>query len=238
MPTWPAESSSSSPNIVRSKTHPVCAWRLVRSRCNRSVSSGGCPRSRSDHRDSWAGQAVVDEHGTGKVGQFKSFSISGMQKTMLAGFQQRDAAILDGVMLSLGLGAVTYWARKRSPAARRSKGVGGGRPSTVRPDRMGDGCQWRAGEATRGTLGLSMITGKPISRYATRNTPGALLDPTLDAASYIFQATGAVAAGDFERSDLHTVRKLLPAQLFWLRTPFRSGGEGDRRHNAREEQLT
>ncbi len=67
MPTWPAESSSSSPNIVRSKTHPVCeGWRLVRSRCNRSVSSGGCPRSRSDHRDSWAGQAVVDEHGTGK----------------------------------------------------------------------------------------------------------------------------------------------------------------------------
>ncbi|RWM72792.1 MULTISPECIES: hypothetical protein [Mesorhizobium] len=66
-----------------------------------------------------------------------------------------------------------------------------------------------------------MITGKPISRYATRNTPGALLDPTLDAASDIFQvATGAVAAGDFERSDLHTVRKLLGAQLFWLRTHF------------------
>ncbi|MGX9120812.1 hypothetical protein ACWTU6_29865 [Mesorhizobium sp. BHbsci] len=51
---------------------------------------------------------------------------------------------------------------------------------------------------------------------------GAPLDPTLDAASDIFQAaTGAVAAGDFERSDLHTVRKLLPAQnLFWLRALF------------------
>ncbi|RWL15183.1 MAG: hypothetical protein EOR57_31000 [Mesorhizobium sp.] len=67
---------------------------------------------------------------------------------------------------------------------------------------------------------------------------GALLDPTLDAASDIFQAaTGAVAAGDFERSDLHTVRKLLPAQLFWLRTHFdrvvKATGDA-----AREEQLT
>lgn len=50
---------------------------------------------------------------------------------------------------------------------------------------------------------------------------GALLGPTLDAASDIFQATGALAAGDFKQSDLHTVRKLLPFQnLFWLRTLF------------------
>ncbi|TJX07198.1 MAG: hypothetical protein E5X43_01925 [Mesorhizobium sp.] len=46
------------------------------------------------------------------VGQFKGFAISSMQKTMLAGFQQRDAATLNGVMLSLGLGAVTYWAKE------------------------------------------------------------------------------------------------------------------------------
>ncbi|MGX9574024.1 hypothetical protein ACWUKX_15350 [Mesorhizobium sp. f-mel] len=140
-----------------------------------------------------------------------------MQKTMLAGFQQRDAATLDGVMLSLGLGAVTYWAKETIA----------GRETSEDPKVWAvEALDWSGltgwamdangvlEKATRGTLGPSMVTGKPISRYATRNTPGALLDPTLDAASDIFQATGAVAAGDFERSDLHTVRKLLPAQLF------------------------
>ncbi len=54
-----------------------------------------------------------------------------MQKTMLAGFQQRDAATLDGVMLSLGLGAVTYWAKETIAGRETSedpKVLGGGSP--------------------------------------------------------------------------------------------------------------
>ncbi|RWM66907.1 MAG: hypothetical protein EOR82_28215 [Mesorhizobium sp.] len=158
------------------------------------------------------------------VGQFKSFAISSMQKTMLAGFQQRDAATLNGVMLSLGLGAVTYWTKETIA----------GRETSEDPKVWAvEALDWSGltgwlmdangglEKATRGTLGLSMITGKPISRFATRNAPGALLGPTLDAASDIFQATGAIAAGDFKQSDLHTVRQLIPAQnLFWLRTLF------------------
>ncbi|MER8397464.1 hypothetical protein [Mesorhizobium sp. M1348] len=66
-----------------------------------------------------------------------------------------------------------------------------------------------------------MVTGKQISRYASRNTAGALLGPTLDAASDLFQISGAISAGDFKQSDLHTVRKLLPIQnLFFVRTLF------------------
>lgn len=73
-------------------------------------------------------------------------------------------------------------------------------------------------KATRASLGLSMLAGKPISRYASRNTAGALLEPTLDAASDLFQISGAISAGDFKRSDLHTARKLLPIRnLFYIR---------------------
>jgi hypothetical protein len=158
------------------------------------------------------------------VGQFKGFAISSMQKTMLAGFQQRDAATLNGVMLSLGLGAVRYWAKETIAGRETSED-----PSVWAVEALdGSGLTgWLMDanggleKATRGSLGLSMITGKPISRYATRNAPGALLGPTFDAASDIFQATGAIVAGDFKQSDLHTVRKLIPMQnLFWLRTLF------------------
>src|SRR5690606_20424804 len=41
------------------------------------------------------------------IGQFKSFSVSSMQRTMLAGIQQRDAATLNGTLLMLALGAAT-----------------------------------------------------------------------------------------------------------------------------------
>lgn len=158
------------------------------------------------------------------IGQFKSFSISSMQKTMLAGLQQRDAATLNGALLSLGLGALTYWLRKASA----------NEPTSDNPKVWAvEALDWSGltgwlmdangvlEKATRGTVGLSAITGRPISRYATRNTAGALLGPTLDAVSDVFQGTGAIAAGDFSRSDLRTMRQLVPMQnLFYLRTLF------------------
>ncbi|MER8654404.1 hypothetical protein [Mesorhizobium sp. M0847] len=158
------------------------------------------------------------------VSQFKSFAVSSMQKTMLAGFQQRDAATLNGVLLSLGLGALTYWARETIA----------GRETSDDPTVWAvEALDWSGltgwamdangvvEKATRGKLGLSMLTGKQISRYASRNTAGALLGPTLDMAGDAFQISGAISAGDFKRSDVHTLRKLLPAQnLFYIRTLF------------------
>ncbi|MBZ9683123.1 hypothetical protein LB531_20915 [Mesorhizobium sp. CO1-1-2] len=158
------------------------------------------------------------------VGQFKSFAVSSMQKTMLAGLQQRDAATLNGVLLSLGLGAITYWARKTIADEPTSEDP---RVWAVEALDWSGLTGWAMDangvleKATRGKYGLSMFTGKQISRYASRNTAGALLGPTLDMAGDAFQISGAIAADDFKQSDLHTVRKLLPAQnLFFIRTLF------------------
>lgn len=41
--------------------------------------------------------------------QFKSFGMSSTTKTMMAGLQQRDAAFVQGTMLSLALGAMSYY---------------------------------------------------------------------------------------------------------------------------------
>jgi hypothetical protein len=155
------------------------------------------------------------------VGQFKSFAVSSMQRTMLAGIQQRDAATLNGLLLMLGLGAVTY-GLKESLAGRE--------PSD-------DPAQWAveafdksgiagwlmeanniAEKASRGRVGLSAVTGEQVSRYASRNVTGAFLGPTADAVSDIFQVSGSIFAGDTTKSDLRKARQLLPMQnLFYVR---------------------
>lgn len=158
------------------------------------------------------------------VGQFKSFGISSMQKTMLAGLQQRDAATLNGSLLALGLGAMTYWARQSIS----------GQPLSDDPKQWAVEALDKSGltgwlmdanniaeKATRGRVGFSAITGKQVSRYASRNVTGAFLGPTADAVSDIFQVSGSIFAGDTTKSDLHKVRQLIPANnLFYLRTLF------------------
>lgn len=158
------------------------------------------------------------------VGQFKSFGVSSMQKTMLAGLQQRDAATLNGVMLTMGLGAITYWAKQT--AAGRETSDNPAQWVVEAFDKSGlSGWLMDANniaeKATRGRVGFSAITGKQVSRYASRNTTGAFLGPTADAVSDIFQVSGSIFAGDTTKADLHKVRQLIPAQnLFYLRSLF------------------
>jgi hypothetical protein len=158
------------------------------------------------------------------VGQFKSFGVSSMQKTMLAGLQQRDAATLNGVLVTMALGAFTYWAK--SAMAGRETSVNPSQWAVEAFDKSGlSGWLMDANniaeKATRGRVGFSAITGKQVSRYASRNTTGAFLGPTADAVSDIFQVSGSIFAGDTTQSDLHKVRQLIPANnLFYLRSLF------------------
>jgi hypothetical protein len=155
------------------------------------------------------------------VGQFKSFSVSSMQRTMLSGLQQRDAATLNGLLLMMGLGALTYAIKEK---------VSGREPSDDPAiwvaeafDRSGI-AGWLmeanniAEKATRGRVGVSALTGQQITRYGTRNVTGAFLGPTADAVSDIFTVSGSIFAGDTSKSDLRKARQLLPAQnLFYIR---------------------
>lgn len=155
------------------------------------------------------------------VGQFKTFGVSAMQKIALSGLQQRDATTLNGAVLMLGLGAMSYAAKETLA----------GRPLSEDP------AQWAveafdksglagwlmevnniAEKATRGRVGLSAFTGKQVSRYASRNVVGAFLGPTADAVSDIFQISGSIFAGDTTQADLRKFRQLLPMQnLFYIR---------------------
>lgn len=167
------------------------------------------------------------------IGQFRTFGVSSMQKTTLAGLQQRDAATLNGIMVMLGLGAVTYWA-KESIA---------GREVSDNPMQWAVEAADKSGllayimdanniveKATRGRVGTSALTGEEVSRYSSRNVYGAFLGPSADAVADVFQLSGSIFAGDMSKSDLHKARQLLPLQnLFYIRGLFNQveGAAGD-----------
>jgi hypothetical protein len=156
------------------------------------------------------------------IGQFRSFYISSMQKTFMAGLQQRDAATLQGVVLSLGLGAVAYYLKQTVAD----------RPVSDKPSVWAVEALDKSGltgwlmdanamleKASRGKVGASMLTGEPVSRFASRNVVGSVIGPSADAVTDIFSTTGSIFAGDTTKQDLRNARSLIPLQnLFWLRS--------------------
>lgn len=158
------------------------------------------------------------------VGQFKSFGVSSVQRTLIAGLQQRDAAAFNGMVLMLGLGAISY----------KLKMEAGGFDVSDDPAVWATEAFDRSGLAgwigdannvvekmTRGHIGLSAFTGEQASRYASRNAIGALLGPTFDTVGDAIQVTGSAAAGDWTASDTRAFRKLVPLQnLFYIRQLF------------------
>ncbi|GGB10230.1 hypothetical protein GCM10011491_42730 [Brucella endophytica] len=164
------------------------------------------------------------------IGQFKSFGLSSMQRVTLTGLQQRDAAVLNGILVSLALGAVSYWAKQTIS----------GQPLSDNPWQWGVEAFDRSGltgwlmevnnlseKATRGRVGASLLTGEQVSRYASRNVTSAFLGPTPGAIADIFQVSGSIFAGDTTKSDLRKAREMIPMQnLFYLRRLFNMVEEG------------
>jgi hypothetical protein len=155
------------------------------------------------------------------LGQFRSFAVSSMQKTFMSGIQQRDAATLNGTLIMMGLGALVYAIKEKNAGRELSDDP---RVWAVEAfDRSGlTGWFMEANniaeKASRGRVGASALTGKQVSRYASRNVTGAFLGPSADAVADIFQVSGSIFAGDMTQSDLRKMRQMLPFQnLFYVR---------------------
>lgn len=152
------------------------------------------------------------------ITQFKSFAMASTQRTLLAGLQQRDAAALNGALLSIALGGLSY-AAKQSLA---------GREIETEPrvflseafDRSGLAGWFMephnlTAKLTRGNISLS---GKPLSRYASRNMVGAMIGPTAGLITDIGTITGDSFSGEFSDKTARAVRRLAPYQnVFWMR---------------------
>lgn len=165
------------------------------------------------------------------IGQFRSFAFAASNRVMLAGLQQRDAATLNGLILSTALGSIVYGLKNY--VAGRDISTDADKVLVESLDRSGVyGWLFDANniieKATRGRVGVSALTGEGMmSRYASRGVLGALLGPSADLVDDASTAIGAISAGDMSASDVRRIRKLLPYQnLFYTRNLLNQAEQG------------
>jgi hypothetical protein len=163
------------------------------------------------------------------IGQFKSFSISAMQRVLISGLQQRDMATLSGAIMMVALGGLASVIRAKvggQPVPDLSDGQKQAQFLVEAIDRSGlTGWMMEANsmteKLTRGAVGLSAVTGKPVSRYASRNISSALMGPTAGTIQDFTRVVGAAASGEWNQSDSRVMRRLIPYNnIFYLRQMF------------------
>lgn len=154
------------------------------------------------------------------LGQFKTFSFASINRTLIPMLQDGDMAALNGAGVSLMLGAVVYAAKQQV----RGKDISEDPAVIVREafDRSGMAGFYSDANGilellSRGTLGLSAITGGPIlSRFAARNAMGALMGPAVGQVSDAATLFGSAVTGEWLASDTQRLRRMLIAnQIFY-----------------------
>lgn len=158
--------------------------------------------------------------------QFRSFTTSAATRITASSLQQRDAQALFGVIVMIGLGAISYAVRQQLAGREVSDDWATILKEGV--DRSGVlaviGDAHNVLEKTTG-LGITMAIGGPqSSRYYSRNSIGALLGPTAGTVGDIALALGmarAIGDDDLAPHQVRALRRLVPLQnLFWLRWAF------------------
>lgn len=160
---------------------------------------------------------------TGKmIFQFKTFAAAAHHKILISDLQFRDANVLNGFLLSVALGGLTYGLKQTFAGREISSN-----PNQIvveSLDRSGAfGYFWDVNnilaKMTNGEVSVQKIAGAdPVSRYASRNILGALLGPTAGTIEDIRQLTGNISSGDMSDKDIRKIRKMLPGQnLFYMR---------------------
>lgn len=170
------------------------------------------------------------------IAQFRSFGLTSVTKTVMAGLQQRDAAALNGAVISVSLGMLSYYLYARA--------VGGIIEQQMENASLG---QWvDEGIDRSGILGsfsdlqrvleklpilmshnvpgtnlpvrtlIGRFSDKRVTRGEGQDLVGAVAGQSFDLAEKV--ASIAMGIDDPTKGTLHNIRTVLPYQnLFWLR---------------------
>lgn len=174
------------------------------------------------------------------LGQFKAFNIASMQRTVLAGLQQRDAAALNGAVFMLGLGFLSYYLKET---------VAGRKLSDNPADWAINAFTWSglaswvmdandiSTKMSGGSLDVARLfgAGQP-AKYASSPDPLSALGPTasdIKSIANIMSAIGHTIApnsrwtSEWSQSTTHLLRQMIPLQnLFYLRWLFDAAERG------------
>lgn len=164
--------------------------------------------------------------------QFKRFGLSSVQKSMMAGLQERDARALMGIMISLASGAFSYyiWAIAtggRAQEEMENAGVGKWADEAIaRSGILGIFSDVQnVAQRIPLTQPFASFSGRGSAARAGEDLISALMGPTWDA---VEQAGGVlVDLNDPTASTVHKFRTLIPYQnMFYLRRLFTMAEEG------------
>ena len=160
------------------------------------------------------------------LAQFRSFNFTATNRTMIRGLQQRDMAVLQGLMLSLAMGAVSYytWAMTVGGTAKeqmlnadsetwayQAVSRSGLLAVLGEVQRIGENVPWLA--ETKMFGGGTARTRRPTSLM------GAVAGPTFDLAERM--ATTVQNLDNPTASTLHTARTMMAYQnVFYIRWLF------------------
>ncbi len=171
------------------------------------------------------------------IGQFHSFNIASVQRTVMAGLQQRDAAALNGMMLMLGLGYLSWYLKGQIIRISNPSAPDPGQESYETAALNAFDASGLAGwimdannvatKMTGGAFSVQRLMGaKEPSKYAAMDMMS-MLGPTATTAEAIASIARAVGDGKWTQSTTHKVRGLIPLQnLFYLRWLFTKAEQG------------
>jgi hypothetical protein len=157
------------------------------------------------------------------IGQYKSFLAAATERLLLAGLQQHDFQVLQGLMFSVALGMVSskaYSVVTDTPAPERPQDwvkEGIHRSGVLGWFEEGNAI---ASKVTSGRADIFRLIGadKPLSRFQSRSILGALLGPTAGKIESLSALGGSLARGDWSESDTRRARRLFAFQnLFYIR---------------------
>lgn len=159
------------------------------------------------------------------VGQFRSFAFTALNKVSVSALQRADKNVMQGIVSAVALGMMVH-ALKQAQY---------GRPMPEKPqdwivaglDRSGVmGWLFDANnmieKATAGTVGINPLLGtsKTNNRFAARNVTGSLAGPSFGLLQDMIDVTAAASSGQFDRTQLEKVRRMIPYQnvpyLAWM----------------------
>lgn len=160
------------------------------------------------------------------LGQFRGFGMASTSKMLVAGLQQRDAAFLSGLLLSVGLGGLSVWAKANIAGGKAQAEMEKGGPAWWATNGVdASGILAVIGDVNRimertPVGGLSNITGETIQKTQAGDVFSAGIGPTADLAIRAVRGT----FGQFTRDDsggidysptqtnIHDLRMLAPGQ--------------------------
>lgn len=174
----------------------------------------------------------MSKPGWNVLGQYKSFTASATMRILVANLQRSDAAALQGLIASVGLGMLAY----------RINTMASGQPTSDRvQDWVKEGIS-RSGvlgwldegntvmaKASRGGVDAYRLIGadKPLSRYVSRSASDIFLGPTYGKIQNMMRVGGALGSKEWTEGDTHALRmSLLGSNLPYLPRLFEQVEKG------------